>query len=291
MTRFYMSRGRSSPHSNTHNTSLLRMILILLVVFFLPGTLLITLCAWPYLLGDEFPIEPYRIGFQLLFSIGNGGLDVIADIFGAKQFHPVCHSSQLDSYFTWALVAGGAGGVAAELVYSMIANVQVTLSFGMMFIALLVAAILFVCGSKRYIVRRQNKQESLQTAWAAVSATFCWKKADNGRVVACPPGFNKVKKSRGGPVQDDLVTAAKRLFMVIPVQGLFVPVNFSLLQMVTLLIPMSYSMQHPKLWTGPNMVSLSVYCSCFLFDQYLLNILFAPGFRELFIGRSHWGNC
>ena len=208
------------------------MILILIVVFFLPGTLLVTLCAWPYLIGDEFPVELYRIGFQILLSTGNGGLDVIADVFGAKQFHPVHHKSQLNIYFTWSLVMAGVGGVMAELVYSMIANVEVTLSFGIMFITLVVALIIFLLGSKRYIVRRQDKQDSILTAWAAVSAIFCWKKRD-GQVVACLPGFNKVKKSRGGSVRDDLVTAAKRLFMVIPVQGLFVPVNVSLLQMVS----------------------------------------------------------
>jgi POT family proton-dependent oligopeptide transporter len=230
------------------------MMMILLIVFFLPGILVITLCAWPYQLGDTFPMHLYRVGFQILFTIGNGGIDTIVDIFGAKQFHPVIHTHLLDSYFVWSTVMAGVGGVTAELVYAMIANVNVTVSFGLMTIALFISTLLFVYGTKRYIVRKNDMKDCVLTAWAMLSAALCWKRTAQGQVVACPPGFNKVKKSRGGGVRDELVTAARRFALVVPVQGLFVPVNFALFQMTNLLIPMSYSMKHPKLWTGANMV-------------------------------------
>ncbi len=85
-------------------------ILILLIVLFLPGTLIFTLCAWPYLLGDAFPIKLYRVGFQILFGVGASGIDTIADIFGAKQFHPIIHTRLLDSYLygrrSWLALEG-----------------------------------------------------------------------------------------------------------------------------------------------------------------------------------------
>jgi hypothetical protein len=59
-------------------------ILIILLVFFLPGILIIFLCAWPYLLGDTFNVPLLRIGMQLLYTIGSGGIDTICDVFGAK---------------------------------------------------------------------------------------------------------------------------------------------------------------------------------------------------------------
>ena len=190
------------------------VILLLLIVFFLPGSLIVTLCAWPYQLGDTFPMKLYRIGFQILLTIGNGGIDAIVDIFGAKQFHPVLHKDQLDAYFVWATVSSGAGGITATMVYAMIANVNVTANYGLMTIALFVSTVLFILGTKRYIVRKNDRKENVLTAWAMLSAAFCWKKTEQGQVVACTPGFNKVKQSRGGGVRDDLVTAARRLALV-----------------------------------------------------------------------------
>lgn len=229
-------------------------ILILLIVFFLPATVIITLCAWPYLLGNEFPIKLYRVGFQILFSFGNGGIDAIVDIFGAKQFHPIVHASRLDSYFVWSAVMAGVGGLTAELVYAMIANAYVAISYGLMFFVLLIATFLFIYGSKRYIVRKNKMKDNVLTARAMLSAALCWKRTEQGKVVACPPGFNKVKKSKGGSVRDELVTAARRLALVVPVQGLFIPVNVAWSQLPTIMITMSYSMQHPPMWTGTNMV-------------------------------------
>lgn len=98
------------------------IILLLLFGFFIPGVLIVFLCAWPYLLGDTFNVQLLRVGMQVLYPIGSGGIDTICDIFGAKQFHPIQHSDRLGSYFIWATVMLAVGGVTAELVYSMIAN-------------------------------------------------------------------------------------------------------------------------------------------------------------------------
>ena len=79
-------------------------ILIILLVFFLPGILIIFLCAWPHLLGDTFNVPLLRIGMQLLYTIGSGGVDTICDIFGAKvsPHSRGDHSYQL-SYFFFSL--------------------------------------------------------------------------------------------------------------------------------------------------------------------------------------------
>jgi len=160
---------------------------------------------------------------QILYTVGSGGVDAMCDIFGAKQFHPVHHAHLIEPYFVWTVVMAGIGGIVAEIGFSMIANVKVAISFGIMFIFIVIGTLLFFFGTKRYIVRKINREDLLLSGLAAVKASFCWKKADNGRIVACRPGFNKVKESNGGSIRDDLVSAARRLFLIIPVQALFIP--------------------------------------------------------------------
>ena len=249
------------------------IILLLLFGFFIPGVLIVFLCAWPYLLGDTFNVQLLRVGMQVLYPIGSGGIDTICDIFGAKQFHPIQHSDRLSSYFIWATVMLAVGGVTAELVYSMIANFKVLASFGSMLVCLTLASALFVFGTKRYIVRKINQKDNLATARAALESTFCWKKKSNDdKMVLCPPGFEKVKESNGGKIRDDLVTAALRLLLIIPVQGFFIPFNVALQQMSNTLIPMSFAMKHPKYWTGSNMVfanSSTVFVLGILSNKYI----------------------
>ena len=140
----------------------------------------------------------------------------------------------------------------------MTANFQVTPAFGTMFILLLAEpTALFVFGSKRYIVRKVDWVANILTLRATIESLFCWKKDNsNDRVVACAPGFDKLKESKGGRIQDNLVTAAYRLLLIIPVQGFFIPVNLGVQQFMIVMLPMSLSMKHPKMWSGTNMVGL-----------------------------------
>jgi POT family proton-dependent oligopeptide transporter len=267
---------------------------ILLCVFFVPGVLLIFLSAVPFLLGETFPLEIFRVGMQILYTVGSGGVDAICDIFGAKQFHPVRHAHLFEPYFVWTLVMAGIGGIVAEIGYSMIANVNVAISFGIMFIFIAIVTLLFFFGSKRYVVRKVNRGDLLLSGLAAVKASFCWKKADNGRIVACRPGFNKVKESNGGPIRDDLVSAARRLFLIIPVQALFIPGNLAYQQFATLLIPMSFSMEHPRLWIGTNMIFVNsasvalfgIFCNKFLYPYLEERSIRLSMIRKVVIGQS-----
>jgi hypothetical protein len=149
----------------------------------------------------------------------------------------------------------GVGGLTAELGYSMIANFKLTPAFGAMFVVLAAATTIFIFGTKRYIVRKRDRKANLATIGAAVESTFCLKRDKaNNRFEACLPGFDKLKESKGGHIKDELVTAAFRLLLIVPIQGFFIPINLGFQQMTNVLIPMSFSMNHPKYWTGTNMV-------------------------------------
>ncbi|KAL3770088.1 hypothetical protein ACHAW5_003464 [Stephanodiscus triporus] len=267
---------------------------ILLCVFFVPGVLLVFLSAVPFLLGETFPIKILRIGMQILYTVGSGGVDAICDIFGAKQFHPVRHAHQFEPYFVWTIVVAGVGGVMAEIGYSMLANVKVAISFGIMFVSIAIGTLLFFFGTKRYIVRKINREDLLLSGLATVKASFFWKKADNGRIVACRPGFNKVKESNGGSIRDDLVSAARRLFLIIPVQALFIPGHVAYQQRTSLMIPMSYSMEHPRLWIGSNMIFVDsasvalfgILCNKFLYPYLEERRIRLSTIRKVIIGQS-----
>lgn len=272
------------------------IIVLLLFGFFIPGLLIVFLCTWPYLLGETFNVQLLQVGMQVLYTIGAGGIDTICDIFGAKQFHPVNHSNRLGGYFVWATVMLSVGGLTAELVYSMIANVKVVAAFGSMLVCLVVASVLFLFGTKRYIVRKINKKDNLLTVRAAVESMRFWKKMDDGKLVVCRPGFEKVKESKGGHIRDDLVTAAMRLLMIIPVQGFFIPFNIALQQMSNMLITMSFAMSHPVMWTGSNMVfatSLPTFVLGIVANKYIYPYLnkkriYLSTSRKICIGSVAW---
>jgi hypothetical protein len=61
---------------------------ILLCVFFVPGVLLIFLTSVPFLLGETFPLDIFRVGMQILYTVGSGGVDTICGIFWGKAIPP-----------------------------------------------------------------------------------------------------------------------------------------------------------------------------------------------------------
>jgi hypothetical protein len=114
--------------------------------------------------------------------------------------------------------------------------------------------------------------------------------------VVCRPGFEKVKESKGGHIRDDLVTAAMRLLMIIPVQGFFIPFNIALQQMSNMLITMSFAMSHPVMWTGSNMVfatSLPTFVLGIVANKYIYPYLnkkriYLSTSRKICIGSVAW---
>lgn len=230
--------------------------IIVLIVFFVPGSLLIFLSSWPNLLGGgTFPFKVFKTGMIYLYPMGGGGVDTLLDIFAAKQYHPLLQDDQIEKFFIWAFVANAAGGTLATVGFAMIANVSITGSFFFMLLMISIATFLFCVYSKRYVVRRLQHKWILLTWRAALESVFCWKKSseEGGKIVPALPGFEKVKETKGGNVRDDLVDAAKRLLMIIPVQGIFIPFSIPYTQVLTFMIPQSFSMSHPPLWSGTSM--------------------------------------
>jgi len=58
---------------------------ILLCVFFVPGVLLIFLTSVPFLLGETFPLDIFRVGMQILYTVGSGGVDASVTSLGQSN--------------------------------------------------------------------------------------------------------------------------------------------------------------------------------------------------------------
>jgi dipeptide/tripeptide permease len=64
-------------------------ILLGLLVFYLPGLVLIALTTVPYLLGDTFNKMALSVGLLVLWPMGTGIVKSIVNVFGAKQVKSV----------------------------------------------------------------------------------------------------------------------------------------------------------------------------------------------------------
>lgn len=60
-------------------------ILLGIVVFYIPGLILICMCSVPYLLGDTFNKTALTFGLLVLWPMGTGIVKSIVNVFGARQ--------------------------------------------------------------------------------------------------------------------------------------------------------------------------------------------------------------
>ena len=93
-----------------------------MVLFSLPGLILMVLAAWPELLGSEFNKDIMRVGMLILYPIGNGGMNTLNDMFSAKQYHPVSQKAEVEKYFVWSGVASVTAALIAQLLVTTVAS-------------------------------------------------------------------------------------------------------------------------------------------------------------------------
>lgn len=68
-------------------------------LFYIPGLLLIALCSYPRVLGDDFDKHALYAGMLVLWPLGTGLIKSAVNVFGAKQFHPQLQSDLIESYY------------------------------------------------------------------------------------------------------------------------------------------------------------------------------------------------
>eukprot|EP00978_Attheya_sp_CCMP212_P008678 scaffold20416_cov51-Attheya_sp.AAC.2 len=126
-------------------------ILIGVLVFYLPGVLIIVVTTVPHLTGAEFDTHLLKLGLLVLWPLGMGIIKSIVNVFGAKQHHPILHFSLVESYYVSFYVCINMGAVLGGILVPIIAQHNVTVAYmipvGMLGSGLLV----FVAGTRRYV--------------------------------------------------------------------------------------------------------------------------------------------
>ena len=127
--------------------------------FYIPGVLLLTLTTIPGLLGEEFNQSILTLGLLILWPMGTGIIKSVVNVFGAKQFHPLLQSSLIETYYVRFYMCINIGALIGGFASPIIAQYNISYSYGMCCIMLGVALTMFLSGTPRYI--RQKPSGSL----------------------------------------------------------------------------------------------------------------------------------
>ena len=219
------------------------------------GMILTTLTAVPELLGSTFPTGIFKLGALVLSPIGWGIFETVVNIFIAKQFHPIEQRNQLEVVFTAIYVCWAVAGILSELVLAIIIEYNVIISFSLATACVGIALISFLSGSTRYVVWSPERKRLLLTFEAFFGTVLCVKHvpSDDGsfkRKISAP-GFNKMKKSKGGRLPDHIVEDLKRLLLIIPFATLILPLSIVFGLWVPQSVIMSQTMSFGVMGPGP----------------------------------------
>lgn len=201
------------------------------VVFYLPGLLLIALSVFPYLLGSTFPTTILKIGFLGLMPIGTGFIKSLVNVFGAKQFHPLLQAPQISSYYTLFYVIINIGSLIATFVVPTLAHKSLEIAYFIPFVSMSVGFLIFVSFSARYVKRPPEKKALFSTLGLL------------GKRVGQCKSMDLSKESNGGNLNDTFVDGVKRLLLVVPVTGLIIPFSMVYNQMNTVFVLQGQAMK------------------------------------------------
>jgi proton-dependent oligopeptide transporter, POT family len=139
------------------------------IVFYVPGLLLIAFTTIPGLLGSSFNRPALATGLLALWPIGTGIVKSTVNIFGAKQFHPILQSSLIETYYVRFYMAINIGALVGGIVVPLLAQWNVTVSYFIPVMMLIVGIALFMMGSPRYIISQPKNQFHVWTLFTCFS--------------------------------------------------------------------------------------------------------------------------
>lgn len=121
------------------------------VCFYLPGLLLIAMTTIPGMLGEEFNAKALAVGLILLWPVGTGIVKSIVNVFGAKQFHPLLQSSQIESYYVSFYMCINIGALVGGVLIPFMAQINITWAYFIPVAMLGLAVLCFLSGTRKYV--------------------------------------------------------------------------------------------------------------------------------------------
>ena len=130
-----------------------KSILIGLLVFYVPGVLLVAVTTIPYFLGaEEFNQSLLAVGLLFLWPMGTGIIKSIVNVFGAKQFHPILQSSLIERYYVNFYMAINIGALAGIGIVPIMAQWNVSYAYFGPLTLLALGVLFFSAGTPFYII-------------------------------------------------------------------------------------------------------------------------------------------
>jgi len=233
-------------------------ILLGTTLLYLPGLILIALCSYPYVLGQEFNTTALHVGMLVLWPLGAGFIKSVVNVLGAKQYHPVLQREMVESYYISFYMVINIGALLGGIILPVVAEHNVAAAYTIPAVALFIGLVAFVLGSRRYVKAKPRKDALYKTLKALASPLTC-KRLDSQ------------KQTNGGPLKDSFVDGIKNLLLVFPCTCLILPFSIAYNQMTTVFMIQGNAMKSgvfdPSLMQ--NFDSISVLVNGLIYQRYI----------------------
>ncbi|GBG25279.1 Protein NRT1/ PTR FAMILY 8.4 [Hondaea fermentalgiana] len=200
---------------------------------YVPGLLLIALCAREQLWNGVYPQKLLAASLMGLYSAGAGGIKSCVNVLGAQQFHPLLQKAQISRYYVNFYMFINIGAIVGGIVIPLITQINVFGAYMIPVCCLALGLIAFIAGTRRYVRMKPQGSDILESL-KAVGASF-------GH---CPPNMEKVKVSRGGKYDDAFIEKVKIIGRLIPIMLATVPFNMAYGQMASVFVIQGTVMQN-----------------------------------------------
>ena len=130
-------------------------------LFYIPGLILQCLTTVPGVFGgnDTFNTSAMKAAMLGLIPIGAGFIKALVNVFGAKQYHPVLQTAQVESYYIkfYMFLVGGA--LLGGIVLPIVAHLNVTVAYALPPVLMTLALLIFLSGYRRYVKPKPKKKD------------------------------------------------------------------------------------------------------------------------------------
>lgn len=184
---------------------------------YLPGLCLLCFTTIPFH-HREFSHVALWWGMLFFWPMGTGMVKSVVNVFGAKQFHPLVQSADLETYYVNFYMCINVGALLGGILIPIVAQFQMTVAYGIPVVVLTLGMLCFVCGTNRY-VRRKTTTPKKNTK--RKKSTYC---------CGCIPSRTRRSNNLSSPASSLSITSVAKVCL------LLVPFNIAYSQMSTTFI-------------------------------------------------------
>lgn len=141
--------------------------------FYLPGLFCVAASTVPHLFGtSKFNQNLVALGTLFLWPMGTGSIKSIVNVFGAKQFHPLLQSDQIESYYVNFYMCINIGALTGIGTIPFVAQRSVATAYFVVFSLLAVSTLVFIAGTPRYVCSPPSRKKPI------------WSSNNNGETIS-----------------------------------------------------------------------------------------------------------